>query len=553
MGQKWFHVGVKKHADISLIDSLPDLVLALSRDGVIMGHGGGRALPMLALHDASEGERLESVWPEAAAEAVMLLVRKCLASRAPLETRMVEAAKAYRVRAIPQGPTRALCVVCPESAPGSAEDTASSTGEFRGPLLDRRGFMRRFQETLSQSVLTEKPMAVIVMHLDGVENIARIDAKVAEQSVTAAVLRLYRGSSADTLAMCLCLGQLSETQLALVVATSDRRSIDAFIAEVADHVRSPQTVGGFQLQLTPHAGVAVLGEDAASAQGLLDNARIAASEARNSGAARARFFSDSVKMKSLARLDIGRELRDAIVQRAIGTRYVGRFDLRTGRLLAWVAYVRWTHPLRGEVSPKEFLGVAEATGAAVLLSRCMLDLLGLDFARMVRESDPGVRISFGPLRHHVLHEDFFKDIQEFIAAGKVPAARLEIRIPESTFAVLSPTFCAPLVGLGVQLIVDEVGRGLGSLDQVARAPLWGMQLDRAWVEALKTDPVALRVCRAGIAAASALGMCPIATGVDDAGVRQALLSLGCHYGSGDLYSDGAAHAAREARGERVGM
>ncbi len=535
---------MKQRADISLIDSLPDLVLALSRDGVLLSHGGGRAVPLLAPSDIGSGARIESVWPQPVAEVVMHLVRKCLASRSALETRFSEANQSYHARVSPQGPNRALCIIGAESAIGEREDSTSASGELRGPLLDRRGFMRRFQETMSLSVLTEKPLAVVVVHLDGVENIARIGTKAAEQAVTAAVYKLVRGTSAETLALCSCLGQLSESQLAFVITTADRRTIEAFIAEAVGQVRAPVSVGELEVELTPHVGVAVLGQDGSSAQGLLDNARISASEARNSGSSRPRFFSDSVKMKSLARLDIGRELRDAIEQRAIGMRYVGRHELRTGRLVAWLAYVRWIHPLRGEVSPKEFLGVAEATGSAVALSRSVLALLGADFAHMARETAPDVRISFGPLRHHVLHESFVKDIQNFLAAGAIPAERLEIRIPESTFAVLSPTFCEPLVGLGVQLIVDEVGRGLSSLDQVARAPLWGMQLDRAWVEAIQTDEVALRVCRAGIAAATALNVSPIAVGVDDAAVRQALVSLGCHFGSGDLYTDTAFKKAR---------
>jgi EAL domain-containing protein (putative c-di-GMP-specific phosphodiesterase class I)/GGDEF domain-containing protein len=537
---------LKQRADTSLIDSLPDLVLVLSRDGILMNQGGGRAVPLLVPREVGSGTRLETVWPQPVAEVVMHLVRKCLASRSALETRFCEANQTYHARVSPQGPTRALCIISAESATGEREDTASASGEMRGPLLDRRGFMRRFQETLSLSVLTEKPLAVVILHLDGVENIARIGTKVAEQAVTAAVFKLVRGVPAETLAMCSCLGQLSESQLAFVVTTADRRAIEAFIAEVAGQVSAPSSVGELDVELTPHAGVAVLGQDGSSAQSLLDNARIAASEARNSGSSRARFFSDSVKMKSLARLDIGRELRDAIEQRAIGMRYVGRHELGTGRLVAWLAYVRWIHPLRGEVSPKEFLGVAEATGSAVALSRSVLALLGADFVQMARETAPDVRISFGPLRHHVLHEDFVQDIQSFLAAGAIPAERLEIRIPESTFAVLPPAFCVPLVALGVQLIVDEVGRGLSSLDQVARAPLWGMQLDRAWVEAIQTDEVALRVCRAGIAAAAALSVSPIAVGVDDAAVRQALLSLGCHYGSGDLYADTAFKKARTA-------
>jgi EAL domain-containing protein (putative c-di-GMP-specific phosphodiesterase class I) len=72
---------------------------------------------------------------------------------------------------------------------------------------------------------------------------------------------------------------------------------------------------------------------------------------------------------------------------------------------------------------------------------------------------------------------------------------------------------------------------------LARAPIWGLQLDRAWVTALRGDTVARKVCLAGISMATALGLTPIATGVDDAGQREALLSLGCRHGSGDLYQD----------------
>jgi c-di-GMP-specific phosphodiesterase len=535
---------VKQPIEPSLIDSLPDLVLALSRDGILLSHGGGRALPLLAPREPCAGKRLESVFPKPVAGALLHLVRKSLAARTALETDLSEANHTYRARVTPQGPTRALCILSAGVAPGESEDAASASAVLRGPLLDRRSFMRRFQETLSLCVLTEKPLAVAVMHLDGIENLARIGARQAEQIVTAAVFKLLQGLSTEGLAQCACLGQLSESQLAFVITTSDRRAIEAFIAEAAQQVRTPSNVAGLQVELTPHAGVAVLDQDGSSALGLLDNARIAAGEARNSGKTRVRFFSDSVKMKSLSRLDIGRELRSAIEERAIGMRYVGRHDLRTGLLVARLAYIRWIHPLRGEVSPKEFLGVADATGAAVALSRAALQRLGADFAEMRRDTAPDVRLSFGPLRHHLLHEDFLADIDGFLASGVVAPGRLEIRIPESLIAVLSPGFCAPLVARGVQFVVDEVGRGLGSLEQLARAPLWGLQLDRAWVEAIQVDEIALRLCRAGIAAASGLGVAPIAVGVDDAAMRRALLSLGCHYGSGDLYRDSVLAAAQ---------
>jgi EAL domain-containing protein (putative c-di-GMP-specific phosphodiesterase class I) len=197
------------------------------------------------------------------------------------------------------------------------------------------------------------------------------------------------------------------------------------------------------------------------------------------------------------------------------------------------------HPVRGEVRPAEFLRVAESTGLAAALSRAVLSCLQRDFTALAPQWDVDVRISFGALRHHVLHEDFAADIARFLAEGAVPPHRLELRIAEKTFVACDPAALTVLRQLGVQLVVDEVGRGLGSLDGMARAPIWGLQLDRAWVTGLRSDEVALKVCRAGISMANALGLTPIATGVDDPVQREQLLALGCRHGSGDLYGNDA--------------
>jgi EAL domain-containing protein (putative c-di-GMP-specific phosphodiesterase class I) len=158
-----------------------------------------------------------------------------------------------------------------------------------------------------------------------------------------------------------------------------------------------------------------------------------------------------------------------------------------------------------------------------------------------------VRISFGALRHHLLNESFTADIAHLLEQGVVPPERLELRIAERTFISREPNHLSALAQLGVRLVVDEVGRGMGSLDSLARSPIWGLQLDRAWVTALRKDDVALRVCRAGIGMAAALGLTPIATGVDDQAQRDALLALGCRLGSGDLYSSNALDIMRTPR------
>lgn len=527
-----------------LIDSLPDLVLVLRRDGIILDHTGGRAVPALTPQERCVGHSVESIWPKPVVQLVRQLVRKAITARATLETRFTDAGQRYQVRATAEGPDRALCLIRHELRDASTDDVAAQTGSQRRPYLDRRGFLQQFQEALSRSVLMEKPASVGVIMLEGVDEIGRLDGKLAEQVVSIAIMRLTQMRSAEFTEVCSCIGQLGETQLALVVNTADRRTIDAVLSEACSSLRTPVDIGDATLHMTPHAGVAVLGRDATSTIGLLDHARIAAGEARRGGSQRVHFFSDTLRLQSVTRLDRARELRDAIAARAMKLRYIGRHDLDTGRMCALVAYVTWPHALRGDVPAKEFLGVAEATGVSMALSRAMLEELQADYRRMGRSFDASIRLSFGPLRHHLLHEEFYDDIACCVA-DVIPAERLEIRIAESTFIVMQPALCERLQRLGIHVTIDEVARGFGSIDRLARAPLWGMQLDRGWVEALHVDSVAHRVCCAGIRAANALGLVPIALGVNDERQRQALIELGCRYASGELYD--REHAALLAK------
>src|SRR5262249_47347936 len=144
-------------------------------------------------------------------------------------------------------------------------------------------------------------------------------------------------------------GQLSDSLLALAIESADREKLEACIDEVCDSLRKPVNIGVDVFRLTPSAGIAVLGQDATSARVLLQHARSAANEARRSGTGRTQFFTDALRLKALARIDMARELRDAIANREIRLRYVGRHDLATGRLVAAMAYMRSVHPLRAAI------------------------------------------------------------------------------------------------------------------------------------------------------------------------------------------------------------
>lgn len=518
----------------ALIELLPDLVLLLRRDGSIISHTGGFGVAEMRPVDRVSGDGFEAPWSESTATLIKQLLRQSISRRTTVEARFQERDRDYEVRMTPQGPDRAIGIVR-SALPRTFDDPAETTGER--PLLDRRGFLRRFRESMSVAVLREKSLAVAVLYIDGIPEIAQlIAAKVSEQIMTLAILRLSEQTRdvADVQSKWY-LGQLGENVLALVIDASDRDAIDACVSRVCASLREPITESGTEFRLTPYAGVGVLGLDASSANALLEHAHAAAAEARRAGSNAVFFYSDTIQLRSLARLDLAQELRDAIGNRDIRFRYVGRYDLRSGRLMAGMGYFRWRHPLRGEIRPAEFLRIAESTGLAVELSRTALKTFCDDFAVLNEQWEPDVRMSFGALRHHLFHKDFCADMEHVIAEGRIPAQRLELRIGEKALLACDGNVLRSLHERGVQFVVDEVGRGIGSLSSLARAPLWGLQIDRAWATALRTDVVAQKVCRAGMNIATSFGLTPIATGIDDQLQQDALLDMGYRCGCGDLF------------------
>jgi predicted signal transduction protein with EAL and GGDEF domain len=525
---------------LALLDALPDLALLVRRDGTLLCFTGGLSVQALRPESGCEGKSLESFWPAPVAELIRQLTRRAIVTRAATEAEFTDGETHYEARVSPQGPERVICVIRASLA-ASGEEKPATRDEPAPALPDRRGFLRRLKESMSVASLKERPLAVVMVRVDGILDIAQvIDSKVSDQVIGTAVRRIPQaGGVAGEPPW--YMGQFAENLLVLVLDSSNRDLIDACASRVCASLREPIRLGDAVFHLTPYAGVAILGQDAASPKTLLDHARAAAIEARRSGSAHVHFFSDTLKLRSLARLDIARELRDAIANNELRLKYTGRHDLASGRLVAIVGYLKWIHPLRGEVRPAEFLSVAETTGLSVALSRSVLQCLREDFASFKPQLEADVRISFGALRHHVLGNGFLDEITAFLAAAAVPPERVELRIAERSFVAQDVSVWQSLARLGVHLIVDEVGRQMSSLELLARAPLAGLQLDRSWVTALAYDAVSLKVCRAAIGVANALNVIPIATGVDDARQRDLLLNLGFRQGLGDYYD--AADAA----------
>jgi predicted signal transduction protein with EAL and GGDEF domain len=520
-----------------MLEALPDLTLAIRIDGGIHDYIGGAALPTLRPKRRAVEGGFESSWSSQMDTLVKRVVRHAIAGRTPVNAELIDNSIRYDIRAIAKRPDLAICVIRLSTAQ-TAADQAEVTP---APHLDRRGFLRRLSDSLSVAALKEQPLAISIIRVEGLQDLIQAsDSTSSDELMDRIMGRLHaRPETTPPADPCWYAGQLNDNLLVCLIESADRELIEALITRLCDSLRAPIDFLNASIQLKPHAGVAILGKDGVSPKSLIDNARTGALEAFRADSNCVYFFSDTLKLRSLARLDIHHELREAIENRDIRLRYVGRHDLLSGELVAVVGYLSWQHPLRGEVRPTEFLNIAEATGLSDLLAASMLQCLREDFHSFDLQFPTPIRLSFGPLRHHILSSRFLSDINLLLTSGRIAPDRLEIRIAERTFITSDNLGWRTLGKLGVQLIVDEVGRKMSSFDQLTRAPLSGLQLDRSWASALRYDETALKICRAAIAVATALDLTPIATGVDNADQRDVLRLLGCAQGIGDLYASDA--------------
>jgi predicted signal transduction protein with EAL and GGDEF domain len=457
----------------SLIDALPDLIVQLRRDGFVVRQAGGRLLS--ELRSGSPGAPpSDTQWPPAMRALMGQLTRRAIAARGTAEGIIANAGRRYEIPVTAQSPDRAMGMIRALSGHSTHGDGAD---DGHG---DRRRFWQRLTESISMATLGERSMALAVIHLDGIAEISQImDTNVSNQLIGAAIRRLWPTDGLAKESANWYVGQIGDDELAVVFDHADRDAIERSIGLICQSLSTRLDFGDSSFHLKAYAGVAILGQGAGSQKALLESARTATTEARRSEATAAHFYSDTLKLRALTRLDVARELSDALANRDIKLRYRARHDLKSGRLVALVGYMRWHHPIRGDIAPAQFLGAAAATGLAAALSRSLWQHLREDALAILPQVGEDVRISFGALRHHVLDGTLISDVENALNERCIDPSRLELRISERIHATRDTAEWRGIADRGVRFVIDEVGRKLSSIERLAKAPIWGLQLDRA--------------------------------------------------------------------------
>jgi EAL domain-containing protein (putative c-di-GMP-specific phosphodiesterase class I)/GGDEF domain-containing protein len=524
--------------------SLPDLALIVRRDGIVLSCVGGNAVRGLdAIEQQIPGSHVRSLWPESICAHVLQTVRRILKTRKPAQQRYQEGDLSLEMRFQVQGFDRVL-IVCRDLGQGT---TSNDSGLYEknaalgasAMLPHRDGFEKSLRMALDMAALREDCVGVALIHIGGYVTYQRVfDSALANKLLE---------SAAKVIAEHLPEGRLGVPRIARVsddvigVVLTDLRSradADAAIGAIMNALKFPVDLDGQIFQLAPQAGVTLSGTDGERAVELIERALTTLDAGRRQGEDRlVTFYSDTLRIASLTRLDWQQELTQAIQKDELELHYQPRVTLATREIVAVEAFLRWNHKVRGLVPTSEFLPIAELSGLSVQLGRWVLRRACRDLALLAERGFPNMRVSVNVGRQYLSAESLAEDVTSAARAAGIEPSRLDLEITEQMLSTGRNGLAAlhQLRGQGVRVFIDDFGTGYVSLGKMRSSPLDGILIDRSFVEEVGHDHEARAVCRAAIALGHAFGLRIVAEGIETEAQAQFLVAEQCHEGQGHLF------------------
>ncbi|MDP3847159.1 MAG: EAL domain-containing protein [Pseudomonas sp.] len=324
---------------------------------------------------------------------------------------------------------------------------------------------------------------------------------------------------------------LSEIHSELQVVTIVERIIDCI--DKAFHIND------LELHITCSVGISLYTPDIDSSQILLQQADMAMYRAKQNGRNTYSIYTSDLDVAATDNMRLRNDLRTAIQHEQLIIHYQPQIDGRTGRVSGIEALLRWNHPVRGMISPVEFIPLAEANGQIVPIGQWVLEH-ACAFARELIDAklcDCPMSINVSPIQ--MQRQPFDQVVIATLEKFKLPAKYLELEITESILLQDMDRVLKMLKDLhsyGVRMAIDDFGTGFSSLNYLKLLPLNKVKIDKSFINEVIRNPHDAALTKSIISMAHHLSMSVIAEGVENLAQYTFLLNNKCEYFQGYFFS-----------------
>ena len=272
---------------------------------------------------------------------------------------------------------------------------------------------------------------------------------------------------------------------------------------------------------------------------LFRNAQFAVKQAKAAGCPQVYHAEEASQARR--RFSIETELRHALEKDELKLFYQPLINLQSGKVSGFEALARWTHADRGEISPTEFIPVAEESGLILTLGRWAMDKAAQTLAGWDRETGDKlplyVAVNLSAIQ--VARDNIAEVVADALRHSGLTGDRLTLELTESSI-VQDPgraqRVFEALKALDATVAMDDFGTGYSSLAYLQRLPIDVLKIDRSFVTGMMVDPDSVAIVRAVLSLADALGMSTTAEGIETVELATTLAALGCKSGQGYYYA-----------------
>ena len=412
-------------------------------------------------------------------------------------------------------------------------------------LPNRRSLRERIERALAQRAVHGDELAVMFVDLDHFKEV--------NDSLGHDVGDALLGQVAQRLQACMPAGGVvarmgGDEFTVLLVAGNAGEAAEQVGPKLLDALSTAFEVGGERVYVSASIGVSLAPRDGVEIEALFKHADQALYEAKGAGRNRMRMFTPELHEAAQRRARLAAELREALPQRQFSLVYQPILSLRDPKAppRKAEALLRWTHPKLGDVSPAQFIPLAETSGLIVDIGDWVFREAAAQ-AKAWREAGYAgfqIGINKSPVqflseRSHRLQPDWVQHLGELGLSGDALAVEItEGLLLERDEAVAERLRALRTAGLSISL--DDFGTGYSSLSYLQHHDIDTVKIDRSFVAGLEAGGKALALCRAIVTMAHELGMAVVAEGIETEAQMLALQAMGCDWGQGWWFGRGVA-------------
>src|SRR5437764_7490310 len=325
------------------------------------------------------------------------------------------------------------------------------------------------------------------------------------------------------------------------VLVSLRRGVeDALKAaeRIQNIMATPFKISDLEIRVECAIGVALM-HAAQDPEELFRNAQFAVKQAKLAG--KPQVYEPKQATEARRRFSIETELRRALDKDQLKLFYQPLINLKSGAVAGFEALARWTHEDRGEISPTEFIPVAEESGLILQLGRWAMDKAAQTLADWDKETGETLPLYVGVNLSaiQVARDDIAAVVKSALKSSGLTGDRLTLELTESSIVqdpVRATRVFDALKALDATVAMDDFGTGYSSLAYLQRLPIDVLKIDKSFVSGMMVDPDAVAIVRAVLSLAEALGMSTTAEGIETVELATTLATLGCASGQGFYFA-----------------